>query len=140
MLVPGPWTDSTLPPSLPDQSVWPRGVRSPEDDARVAAYAAALAFYQGAQWPDRPRRGESRLVFNYARTLIPNTASYVSPGPVSFSAVTEPVTREAGNHAERLLARIASEHDFARLDLALAIDAAVLGDAAIKVTWHAARA
>jgi hypothetical protein len=137
MLVPGPWADPIPPPSLPDHSVWPRGVRSPEDDARVAAYAAALAFYQGAQWTDRPRRGELRLVFNYARTLIRKSASYVFPGPVSFSAITDPATREAGNRAEHLLATLASELDFARLDLALAIDAAVLGDAAVKVTWNA---
>nr|MBA3274919.1 phage portal protein [Chloroflexia bacterium] len=86
--------------------------------------------------------GESRLVLNYARALIRKTASYVFPGPVSFSALVptdDPASREAGNVAERLLASLVSELDLARLDLALAIDASVLGDAAIKVTWNQQR-
>ncbi|HEV2067334.1 MAG TPA: hypothetical protein VGR08_10915 [Thermomicrobiales bacterium] len=53
MLVTGPWID---PPSLSvpgtDQAFWPPGVRTPADDARIAAYGRALAFYSGQQWPD----------------------------------------------------------------------------------------
>ena len=135
MLVAGPWPTS---PTGTDPSWWPAGVRTSDDDARVAAYAAALGFYRGDQWPGVPRRGETRLVFNYARALIRKTASYVFPGPVSFTAVTpeeNAAAREAGNRVERRLAALANRLDLPRLDLALAIDAAVLGDAAIKVTW-----
>jgi len=140
MLVAGPWTDPTPPLTGIDRSWWPPGVRTAADDARVAGYASALAFYQGAQWTEPARRGETRLVLNYARTLVRKTASYVFPGPVSFAARAEsddPAMREAGNRAERLLAGLATELDLGRLDLALAIDAAVLGDAALKVTWQA---
>jgi len=148
MLVTGPWLD---PPSLSlsgaDQTFWPPGVRTPADDARITAYGKALAFYNGQQWPDatgqRQRREESRLVFNYARVLIRKTASYVFPGPVAFSVVPasdDPdADPERANIVERLLAATATELDLTRLDLALAVDAAVLGDAALKVTWDAQR-
>src|SRR5690606_26157009 len=42
---------------------------------------------------------------------------------------------DAGNLAEQALATLAADLDLDRLDQSLAIDAAVLGDAAIKVTW-----
>jgi len=142
MLVAGPWTETAAPGSGTDQSYWPPGSRSADDDGRVGRYAEALAFYHGDQWPDRARRGESRLVLNYARALIRKTASYVFPGAVSFAAMSpgdEVDARDAGNHAERLLAILATDLDLARLDLALAVDASVLGDAAIKVTWNGKR-
>lgn len=146
MLVTGPWIDPpTSSPSLSgtDQSFWPPGVRTPADDARIAAYGKALAFYNGQQWPARQPREESRLVLNYARVLIRKTASYVFPGPVAFSVLPDgddpAADPERGNMAERLLAATATELDLSRLDLALAIDAAVLGDAALKVTWDAHR-
>jgi hypothetical protein len=134
MLVAGPWMPHLTGTDL---AFWPPGVRTPADDARVATYADALAFYHGDQWRDRARRGESRLVLNYARTLVRKTASYVFPGPVRFAAVpgNDPALREAGTLAEQALATLAADLDLDRLDQALAIDAAVLGDAAIKVTW-----
>jgi hypothetical protein len=141
MLVAGPWTDSTPPLTGIDRSWWPPGVRTAADDARVAGYASALAFYRGAQWTEAARRGETRLVLNYARTLIRKTASYVFPGPVSFAARTgtdDPAARTAGNRAEQLLAGLGGDLDLGRLDLSLAIDASVLGDAALKVTWNVA--
>jgi len=143
MLVAGPWTD---PPSLsnpgPDPSFWPTGIRTPADDARCAGYAAALAFFGGNQWRERQHRGESRLVFNYARTLIRKTASYVFPAPVSFSVLPDtddPAITDLANAAERLLMATIAALDLPQLDVALAIDAAVLGDAAIKVTWDVPR-
>jgi len=143
MLLAGPWTDSTATPLTgADHAFWPPGVRTAADDARIASYASALDFYHGAQWQERARRGESRLVLNYARALIRKTASYVFPGAVSFSALAtagDPASRDAGNAAEHLLAGLTGELDLARLDLALAVDASVLGDAAIKVTWSQQR-
>lgn len=142
MLVSGPWTDIPAPLTGTDQAYWPPGLRTAADDARVANYASALAFYHGDQWMERARRGESRLVLNYARALIRKTASYIFPGPVSFSAVAasdSPADRDAANEAERLLGTLTGTLDLPRLDLALGIDASVLGDAAIKVTWNAAR-
>jgi hypothetical protein len=136
MLVTGPWTTS------PDLSVWPIATRTAADDARVAAYATALAFFHGDQWTAPPRRGETRLVFNYARALIRKTASYVFPGPVGVSALPlaeTPIAHEAASLAERLLTTLAADLDLSRLDQLLAVDAAVLGDAALKVTWDQRR-
>jgi hypothetical protein len=147
MLVTGPWLD---PPSLaalsgPDRAFWPPGVLTTADEARIAGYGRALAFYNGQQWPAPQRREESRLTLNYARVLVRKTASYVFPGPVSHAVLPDDDGATTGadagraNTAERLLAATASALDLARLDLALAIDAAVLGDAALKVTWDARR-
>ena len=164
----------------------------PEDRARLAAYAEALAFYRGEQWPGRRQRGETRLTFNYARTLLRKVSSYVFSGPVSFSVPErtmgsgvkwsmaagldrsrlvgregatrespgtsetdhagsppgsgeanpeQPATtrseggRDAATRAEATLAALVAELDLPRLDAALCLDASVVGDAALKVTW-----
>ena len=131
-----------ISPLTSPPSAWPRGLLGPDDEARFARYQRALAFYGGDQWTERPRRGETRLVVNYARTLVRKVASYVFPAPVRFTVPAEPdepAVRDAANRAERLLSALGSELEFARLDLALCIDAAVVGDAAVKVTWDAVR-
>ena len=160
----------------------------PEDRARLAGYAEALAFYRGEQWPGRRQRGETRLTFNYARTLLRKVSSYVFSGPVSFSVPDRPAgtgvkwamagglerpslagrggatddpagaagpvpgetrppgpveagaTRAAAARAEAALAALVAELDLPRLDAALCLDAAVTGDAALKVTWDPAAA
>jgi hypothetical protein len=137
MLLPGPWAQGTA-----DLAAWPPGTLGPDDEARFRRYAEALAFWQGEQWSERARRGETRLVFNYARTLVRKVASYVFPAPVSFSVPAEPdepAVREAANRAERLLAGVSATLDLPALDVPLCIDAAVLGDIAIKVTWDSGR-
>jgi hypothetical protein len=116
---------------------WPAGVLAAEDRARFARYAEALAFYEGGQWLGRPRRGETRLTFNYARAVVRKTAAYVYPAPVTFTILPEGDDAVA-NAAEQTLAALAAELDLARLDVDLCIEASVLGDAAVKVTWDAA--
>lgn len=131
--------------AIPTNTTWPSTLLQPDDEARFARYGRALAFYTGDQWSERhlpARRGETRLVVNYARTLVRKVASYVFPAPVRFTVPPEPdepPVRDAANRAERLLATLGGELDLARLDLALCIDAAVVGDAAVKVTWDAAQ-
>lgn len=132
MLLHGPWH----PPVAPERAAWPDGTLSRADEARFAGYAEALAFFEGDQWPEQARRSDpSQLVFNYARALIRKTASYVFPGPVGFSVLPEGEAHEAANRAERRLSDLRDALDLMRLDLALSIDSAVLGDAAMKVTW-----
>lgn len=139
MLVAGPWPHALSASGFGvDPSVWPESLKSADDDARFARYAAAQAFHDGAQWEDRSRRGEHRLVLNYARTLIRKSASYVFPAPVTFTVIpdSDDAARiAASNEAEWVLNATLSDLDIGQLDLALAIDASVLGDAAIKVTW-----
>ncbi len=117
---------------------WPPHTLSGEDRLRFARYSEALAFYDGAQWLGRPRRGESRLTFNYARAVVRKTAAYVFPSPVTFT-VPAAGDEAAANFAERALADLLAELDLARLDVDLCIEAATRGDAAVKVTWDAAR-
>ena len=125
-----------------ERAVWPPGTLSAADEARFGQYAAAMGFYRGNQWPTPARRGSRQLVFNYARTLLRKSSSYVFPAPVSFSITpndsgssVQAAAQEIANRAERLLIATVQELDLSRLDLALALDSSVLGDAAIKVTW-----
>lgn len=109
-----------------------------EDRARFARYNEASAFFDGDQWLGRRQRGETRLTVNYARSLMRKVASYVFPAPVTFTVTPwSPDQAEAANAAERILAGTIAQNDLDRLDVALAVDAAVLGDAAMKVTWDA---
>jgi hypothetical protein len=118
---------------------WPAGLASEDDRLRFARYAEALAFYEGEQWLGRRARGETRLTFNYARTLIRKVAAYVFPAPVTFSIPAQGDDATA-NLAERVLREAVAENDLARLDVELCIEASILGDAAMKVTWDATAA
>jgi hypothetical protein len=128
---------------------WPEGIGTAEDRGRLTRYAEALAFYEGDQWIGRRQRGETRLTFNYARALLRKVASYVFPATVSFSVPAEGETPPGGgrwpkgpegdeataSRAEQALAAAIAENDLARLDIELCVEASVLGDAAVKVTW-----
>jgi hypothetical protein len=113
---------------------WPEGISTPEDRARLARYAEALAFHEGDQWLGRRQRGEVRLTFNYARALLRKVASYTFPAQVTFS-IPANEDEEAASRAELALAAAIAENDLARLDIELCVEASVLGDAALKVTW-----
>ena len=108
------------------------------DAPRLRGYAENLAFYQGEQWPDsRRNRRERRLVFNYARSLIEKTTSYLMSGttfvvdPVDGSAAAQ----ESARRAEKALLDVYESNQLAQLDFDTELDAAVLGDGAFKVTW-----
>ena len=113
---------------------WPPHTLTPEDRARFTRYAEAAAFVAGAQWLGRPRRGEARLTFNYARVVVRKTAAYVYPAPVTFTVPAQG-DDDIANSAERALAELIAELDLGRLDVELCIEAAILGDAAVKITW-----
>src|SRR4030042_4194081 len=50
------------------------------DMDRVKGYKELLDFYQGRQWEGRERRGERRLIFNYARVFVEKITSYLMTG------------------------------------------------------------
>ena len=139
MLLPGPWPARRYgDDASPDPDVWPQGVMSTDDYDRFARYADLRGFFDGDQWLGRAQRHETRLVFNYARSLVRKTSSYVFPAPVRYSVTPDddsPPAREHANRVERLLAGVIAALQLDRLDLALATDLAVAGDAAMKVTW-----
>lgn len=101
------------------------------EQTRLADYAAAREFAEGTQWASTRSRGETRLTLNYARALVKKVASYTFPTAAQF-AVLGP-SENAG--VEQLLADYLGQVSAHELDLAMAIEAAILGDAAIKVTW-----
>ena len=112
------------------------------DSLRVAGYRAYLDFYNGYQWDGLPAPNEKRLTFNYARTVVNKAASYLMGKGVGF-AVTPPDGsgddgRRAAQHAEALLQACYERNSLALVDLDTAVDSAVLGDGAFKVTWDAA--
>ena len=47
------------------------------DMDRQKAYRENLDFYSGIQWQGTPRRGETRLTFNYAKLLVEKLTSYL---------------------------------------------------------------
>lgn len=104
------------------------------DGARTARYAELLAFYSGAQWAGRPRARERRMTVNYARAFVRKSVSFLFAEPVTWTAPDGPPA------AEVALREIAEANDLYRIDFDTAIDAAVLGDGAFKVTWDAAMA
>src|SRR5436190_9699104 len=112
---------------------------SPADAARIAGYRAFLDFYNGNQWEGLPAPNERRLTFNYARVFVNKAASYLMGRGVSF-AVDAPdgsgeEGRRAAQHAESLLQSTYGRNSLALVDLDTAVDSAVLGDGAFKVTW-----
>ncbi len=111
-----------------------------QDTARMNRYRTYLDFYAGEQWTGRRRAGETRLTFNYARTLVQKSASYLFPRPVTFNVIADGDEQtEAVSRAERALNGVYARHDQHTIDFQSALDSAVLGDGAFKVTWSARR-
>jgi len=112
------------------------------DKDRLAQYTDALAFYEGKQWPaaDPRTRSARRLTLNYVKTIVSKTSTYVMKGAtlnaIPRSDSTEDIAAAAA--VEQYLADLATDNGLARLDLVTEVDAAVLGDAAYKVTWDPA--
>jgi len=107
------------------------------DLSRLRAYRENLEFYRGLQWREPWRRRERRLTFNYAKTVVEKTASYVVSG---YSSLVDPLDGspkelERARRAERALREVHDANNLDQLDFDNEIDCSVLGDAAYKVTW-----
>lgn len=110
------------------------------DVTRMTRYAENLAFYDGGQWTEKRRAGESRYIVNYARTLLRKSASYLFPTPPVWNVVDEQGKRApASEQAELVLSESAAANGLHQLDLQTALEAAVLGDGVFKVTWDSER-
>jgi hypothetical protein len=109
------------------------------DGERLRRYRANLDFYHGRQWPGTPRRRERRLTFNYARAVVDKVTSYLMSG-LDFAVDPPEDTAEGqalARRTEAVLRRIHEENNLDQLDFETELDAAILGDAAFKVTWDA---
>ncbi len=135
-----------------------------QDVERLNRYREFLDFYEGRQWSGGRQGqrglsgpgaaagvGEARLTLNYARVLVRKAVAYLMPVGVTFD-VDAPLERDADadpaeqraarvarDRAERALHAVYAELDLHALDATAALDAAVLGDGAFKVTWDARR-
>ena len=110
------------------------------DIDRIKGYKELLDFYQGRQWEGRERRGDRRLVFNYARVFIDKITSYLMSG-MNFAvdaAEDSDEARARAQKAEAALYRVYEDNSLEQLDLETEIDCAILGDAGYKVIWDAA--
>jgi len=108
---------------------------------RTRGYKELLDFYYGRQWADRERRGERRLIFNYAKVFIDKITSYLMSG-INFAvdaAEDSAEARDKARQAEAALYEVYEENNLAQLDLETEIDCAILGDAGYKVIWDAAQ-
>lgn len=110
------------------------------DGERMRAYRDNLSFYQGDQWRGRARPSERRLTFNYTKTVLEKITSYLMSG---VTTAVEPYdsSQESADRARRAreaLRRIHDENQLEELDFETELDAAILGDAAYKVTWDTA--
>jgi hypothetical protein len=121
-------------PSLPAQ------LRRLDED-RLRRYRDNLAFYNGTQWEGRARRGERRLVFNYAKAFADKVTSYLlndASVQIEDRNGDSPEARTRIRAAEQALREVEAANALAQLDFETELDCAVLGDAAYKVTWDAA--
>ncbi len=104
---------------------------------RLKGYGENLEFYNGAQWPGRPRPRERRLTFNYAKVFVDKVTSYLTSG---LDYNVEPVAAEdteKARRAEELLREVREVNNLEQLDFDTELDTAVLGDGCYKVTWDA---
>jgi hypothetical protein len=107
------------------------------DAARLNRYRTYLDFYEGAQWFEKRHPGERRLTINYAREFVQKGVSYLMAKPVKCELQTgEGTSDEQAKKFEQVLANIWSDNNLDQLDYQTAVDAAVAGDGAFKVTMQ----
>jgi hypothetical protein len=115
---------------------------SAADSQRLAAYRTYLDFYSGWQWDGLPAPSETRLTLNYARIFIHKAASYLMGKGVTFAVEPPYGSGDAGTQtaqrAESLLQASYERNSLALVDFDTAVDSAVLGDGAFRVTWDQA--
>src|SRR5438105_323971 len=112
---------SPLPRPLASPEVSPAAaVLSFQDAERLRRYRAFQDFYEGRHF-ERPRRGRSTLVLNYARAIVDKGVSYLLGGGVGFSvpptAEGDAGARERARRAEALLYRVYWDNDLDTADL-----------------------
>jgi hypothetical protein len=107
------------------------------DTDRIRGYRELLDFYHGRQWEGRQRRGDRRLIFNYAKVFVEKMASYLMTG-INFAVEPAGDTEEGvalARKAEQALYRVYEDNHLEQLDLETEIDCAVLGDGCYKIIW-----
>ena len=101
------------------------------DGERLRRYRDLLDFYEGNHFATS-RRGRTNLVVNYARAVVDKGVSYLFGRGIHISVLTHA-------DAEHLLGRLAEENELDLVLLHAATNAAILGDAVLKVFVDVAR-
>jgi len=105
------------------------------DKSRFSTYKANLDFYNGEQWAERSKHRQ--LVFNYAKIAVDKLTSYLMQG-LNFACdpldESEPA-KSTARKAEQTVYQVYQANNLQELDYETEVDAAILGDAAYKVTW-----
>jgi hypothetical protein len=114
------------------------------DAARLRRYREYLEFYEGRHF-SATRRGRSALVANYARAIVDKGVSFLIGRGIGFAVGEREGGQdggrlEAARAAEALLYSVYDDNDLDAVDLACAVNAAVLGDGVYKVCWDTASA
>ena len=93
--------------------------------------AAGRYIHLDDQWPGPLRRRDRRLVFNYAKSIVEKTTSYLMSGMHSVVDPEDesPEAADRARRAERALEDVAEQNGLAQLDFDTETDAAVLGEA-----------
>ena len=125
-----------MPQHTPDGQPLPLLVQA-LDGRRKREYARNLAFYQGEQWEGRPRRGERRLTFNYARALVDKVTGYLLAGSLVQVEGSGPQALGRARAAEQALRAVEHANALSQLDYETELDCAVLGDGCYRVSWDA---
>jgi len=111
--------------------------RREDDGSRWSRYQRYLDFFNGRQWDSRPRPGERRLTVNYARVFVHKLASYLVGKGVTVALEpngSDAAAADAAQQAEAFLRQVWADNSLQLLDFDTAIDSAVLGDGAFKVS------
>lgn len=109
-----------------------------DDRERLRRYKEYLDFYNGKQWSAPPKRSERRITVNYARAFIHKCTSYLFGAPYGISVPPSDQSAEAVQRAalaEAMLKQAYEDNGLWAADYDTAVDCAVLGDSAYKVTW-----
>ncbi len=114
----------------------PRAIEG-RDLERFRRYREYLEYYDGRRGAPATGRRERALSFNYARTIVEKSASYLVSAhrPVVLPEDDSAEAAARARAAEQALLRVWDDNDVAHLDMETEIDTAVLGDGAFKVVW-----
>lgn len=75
------------------------------DLERIKGYQELLDFYNGRQWEGKERRGERRLIFNYARVFVEKITSYLMSG-IGFDVEPYDDSEEARDSGREVITRL----------------------------------
>lgn len=108
-----------------------------EDRERLRRYREYLDFYEGKQETGAGPATKKPKSYNYARAFVHKAASYLFGQPYALHVPPlGPGDEGRAAEVERLLTAEYERLDLHALDYDVAVDAAVLGDGAFKVTWE----